>query len=295
MNKSKRKKHYSLADLIIGFVLVAYAVICVYPVLYVLFASFSDPMELTKHTGLLLKPLDFSLEGYKVALSYSSIWTGYANTLFVVFVGVSLNMCLTILAAYVLSKKEAYFHRAMNLMIVFTMYFGGGMIPFYMVVKNLGLIDNRLALILPVAIGTFNVIILRASMEEIPSSLQEAAKMDGANDWTVLIKVVIPLVKPTLAVLILYYVVGHWNSWFNAMLFMQSRSKYPLQLILREILVAGGSGAVSSLGYDMSELDQYKQLVKYCITIIATMPILCIYPFLQKYFVKGVLIGSVKE
>ena len=119
--------------------------------------------------------------------------------------------------------------------------------------------------------------------------------MDGANDWTVLIKVVIPLVKPTLAVLILYYVVGHWNSWFNAMLFMQSRSKYPLQLILREILVAGGSGAVSSLGYDMSELDQYKQLVKYCITIIATMPILCIYPFLQKYFVKGVLIGSVKE
>lgn len=295
MEINKKNIRYSLENLVIGFVLVLFAVVCVYPVIYVLFASFSDPMKLAQHTGLLLKPLEFTLEGYKVAATYSGIWTGYANTIFIVIVGVTVNMCLTIVAAYVLSKKELYLHRALNLFVIFTMYFSGGLIPTYMVVKNLGLIDNMLALILPVAINTWNLIILRTSMEETPPSLLEAARIDGANDWSILIKVVIPLVKPTLAVLVLYYIVQHWNSWFNAMLYLQSRDKYPLQLILREILITGSSNSATSQGFDMTELDQYKQLVKYCTTIIATVPILCIYPFLQKYFVKGVLIGSVKE
>ena len=175
------------------------------------------------------------------------------------------------------------------------MYFSGGLIPTYMVVKGLHLVNRMLALILPVAINTWNLIILRTSMEEMPKSLTEAAKIDGAGDWTILLKVVIPLIKPTLAVLVLYYVVQHWNSWFNAMIYLQSREKYPLQLFLREILVSGTSNSAASQGFDMTELDQYKQLVKYCTTILATAPILCIYPFLQKYFVKGVLIGSVKE
>lgn len=286
---------YRLENLAVGFVLFLFAVLCVYPVLYVLFASFSNPMKLAQHTGLLWKPLEFTLEGYKVAASYQGIWNGYGNTILIVVSGVTVNMCLTVLAAYVLSKKELYLHRAMNLFVIFTMYFSGGLIPTYMVVKGLHLVNSMLALILPVAINTWNLIILRTSMEEMPKSLTEAAKIDGAGDWTILLKVVIPLVKPTLAVLVLYYVVQHWNSWFNAMIYLQSREKYPLQLFLREILVSGTSNSAASQGFDMTELDQYKQLVKYCTTILATAPILCIYPFLQKYFVKGVLIGSVKE
>lgn len=284
--------HNRLTNLIIGAILLLLAIVCVYPVLYVLFASFSDPVKLNQHTGLLLKPLDFTLEGYRVALSYDGIWIGYANTIFVVIVGVLINMCMTILAAYVLSRKELYLHKAMNLFVIFTMYFSGGLIPSYMVIKALGLYNSLWALILPVAINTWNMIILRTAIAETPASLLEAAKIDGANDWTILVKVVIPLIKPTLAVLTLYYIVQHWNSWFNAMVYLQDRDKSPLQLFLREILI---SNSTNMQGYDMSELNQYKQLVKYCTTIIATVPILCIYPFLQKYFVKGVLVGSVKE
>lgn len=295
MELHHKKIRYNLANVVIALVLILFAVVCVYPVLYVLFASFSDPMKLAQHTGLLLGPLEFTTKGYEVAASYKGIWTGYRNTIMIVVLGVLVNMCLTIMAAYVLSRKELYLHRALNILVIFTMYFSGGLIPTYMVVKGLGLIDNMLSLILPVAINTWNLIILRTSMSEVPQSLMEAAKIDGANDWTILTKVVVPLIKPTLAVLVLYYAVQHWNSWFSAMLYLQSRDKFPLQLILREILIAGTSNSASSAGFDMSQLDMYKQLVKYCTTILATLPILCIYPFLQKYFVKGVLIGSVKE
>lgn len=290
-----KKRKISFSNIMIGLILLTFAIICVYPVLYVLFASFSDPMKLVQHTGLLFHPLDFTTKGYQVAASYKGIWTGYLNTMIIVVVGVVINMCLTILAAYVLSRKELYLHKALNFIIIFTMYFNGGLIPSYMVVKNLGLVDSFLALILPVAINTWNLIILRTAMNEMPQSLLEAARMDGANDWTILTKVVVPLVKPTLAVLALYYIVQHWNSWFNAMIYLRSREKFPLQLILREILIANTSNSASSMGMDLSQMDQYKQLVKYCTTMLATVPILCIYPFLQKYFVKGVLIGSVKE
>lgn len=295
MKLHEKNVRYRAANVCIGLMLVIFAVICVYPVLYVLFASFSDPMKLVQHTGLLFHPLEFTVKGYEVAASYKGIWSGYFNTIVIEFSGVTVNMCLTIMAAYVLSRKELYLHRALNLFVIFTMYFSGGLIPGYMVVKNLGLIDSILALILPVAINTWNLIILRTSMEEVPQSLLEAAKIDGANDWTVLVRIIVPLVKPTLAVLVLYYVVQHWNSWFQAMLYLKSREKFPLQLVLREILIANTSNSASSMGLDLSQMDQYKQLVKYCTTMLATLPILCVYPFLQKYFVKGVLIGSVKE
>ena len=178
--------------------------------------------------------------------------------------------------------------------IIFTMFFNGGLVPTYLTVKNLGLIDNRLALILPVAISTWNLIILRTSIEALPQSLIESARIDGANDVVILFRIVLPLVKATIAVLVLYYAVGHWNSWVNAMLYIKDRSKYPLQLILREILIENTSNAATQSVGNLSELDQYKQLVKYCTTMIATAPILFIYPFLQKYFVKGVMIGAVK-
>lgn len=174
------------------------------------------------------------------------------------------------------------------------MFFSGGLIPTYILIKKLGLIDSLFALILPVAINTWNLIILRTTISGLPESLVESARIDGANDIVILCKLIVPLVKPTLAVLVLYYIVGHWNSWFNAMLYIKDRDKFPLQLILREILIANTSNAASSMVMDLSEMDKYKQLVKYCTTVIATLPILCVYPFLQKYFVKGVMVGAVK-
>ena len=216
------------------------------------------------------------------------------NTAVIVVLGTLINMVMTVLGAYALSRKEMYTYRSLNLFFVFTMFFSGGLIPTYILIKKLGLIDSLFALILPVAINTWNLIILRTTISGLPESLVESARIDGANDSVILCKLIVPLVKPTLAVLVLYYIVGHWNSWFNAMLYIKDRDKFPLQLILREILIANTSNAASSMVMDLSEMDKYKQLVKYCTTVIATLPILCVYPFLQKYFVKGVMVGAVK-
>ena len=277
---------------VIFFLLLIFALMCLYPVLYVIFASFSDPNQLMAHSGLLLHPLGFSLEGYKVALSYQNIGTGYLNTLFVVTVGTLVNMVLTTLGAYALSRKGIIVNRFVMLMITFCMFFSGGMIPTFLNVKNLGLLDSLWSQILPTCISVWNLIILRTGFLGVPDSLEESAKLDGAGDFTILVRIEMPLVKASLAVVTLYYLVGHWNSWFDAMMYMRSRDKYPLQLILREILISNTSGSVS--GFNPSEADLYKQLVKYTTTVIATLPILFIYPFLQKYFVKGVMVGSVK-
>lgn len=290
----KKKKKFSIGNLIFGSLLFAFALFCMYPMIYVVFASFSDPIKLAQHTGILLWPLDFTLKGYEIIMGYESIWTGYKNTLIVIVAGVSVNMVMTVIAAYVLSRKELCVHKFLNIMVIFTMYFGGGMIPTYMIVKYLGLLDTLWALIIPGAISTWNMIIVRSAIEGIPSTLTDAAKIDGANDWKTLTQVIIPLIKPTLAVIALYYMVGHWNSYFSAMIYLQDRSKYPLQLILREILITGKNIATTG-GFDMTELDRYKDLTKYCSTVVAVLPVLVIYPFLQKYFVKGVFTGAVKE
>jgi putative aldouronate transport system permease protein len=282
--------------MILGLFLLCCAVLCVYPVLYIVFASFSDPMRLTLHTGALFYPLDPSLEGYKIALSYKSIGTGYYTTLKIVVLGTILNMAVTTMAAYAISRKDVYFWKFMNVISVITMFFSGGLVPFYLVVKNLGLLDSLGSLILPAALSTWNMIILRVSIQSLPAELFESARIDGASDYIVLLRIVVPLVKATMAVLAFYTIVGHWNSWFNAMLFIKSRHKFPLQLVLREILFLNYSTQNMAVRFidDLSAIDRYKQLVKYCTTVIATLPIMFIFPFFQKYFVKGVLIGSLK-
>jgi putative aldouronate transport system permease protein len=268
----------------------------IYPLLYVIFASFSEPVELVKHTGLLLWPLGFSLSGYQIVLKTPHVLSGYLNTALYVVAGTSVNLLMSCLGAYVLSRKKLYIKRALTMAIVFTMYFGGGLIPFFLVVRGLGLYNTRLAMIVPTAIGTWNMIIIRTAFSQIPASLEEAAVIDGANDFTILFRVIIPVAKSTIAVMILFYAVGHWNAWFNAMIFLRDRNKYPLQLFLREILLSGSLNNVdtSALGDDL-ENTLTLNLIKYCTIIISTVPILCIYPFLQKYFTKGVMIGSVKE
>lgn len=200
---------------------------------------------------------------------------------------------LTITSGYVLSRKQLLLKNQMMFFLAFTMMFNGGMIPFYMVVRNLGMLDTRWALIIPGCVNVFNIIIMRTSMAEIPDSLEEAARIDGAGNMTIMMKIVVPLSKATIAVVVLFYAVGQWNSWFNASIFLQDRSLYPLQLILRDILIQNDSSQMNRSDLE-NNMAIYKDLIKYCTTVIATLPILCIYPFVQKYFVKGVMIGSVK-
>jgi putative aldouronate transport system permease protein len=251
-------------------------------------------MLLAQHTGLLLHPLGPTLGGYRRAFSFDNIWSGYYNTIKIVFFGTIVNMIITTMAAYAISRKDVLLWKFMNITCIITMFFSGGLIPTYLVVKNVGLIDNILALILPVALNSWNLIILRVSIQGLPPSLLESARIDGASDFVVLLKIVVPLVKATLAVISFYYIVGHWNSWFNAMIYIRTREKLPLQLILREILVTNSLRTTTNNPMDMSSLDRYRELVKYCTTVIATLPILFIFPFFQRYFVKGVFVGSLK-
>ncbi|MCI8623594.1 MAG: carbohydrate ABC transporter permease [Provencibacterium sp.] len=269
-------------------------VVTLYPFLYVIFASFSKSSLLMAHSGILLHSLGFDLGAYKLVLRNPMIGLSYLNTLFIVVVGTALNVIMTALAAYVLSRKSFYWKRILMFIIVFTMMFSGGLIPFYLVVRDLGLADTRMALILPTLISTYNLIIMRTSFAAIPVSLEESAKMDGATDFTVLFKIIIPLSMPVIAVMILFYGVGNWNSWFNAMIFLKTREKYPLQLILREIILSSNTDSMTT---DVSSADKelVTETVKYATIMVASLPIMCVYPFLQKYFVKGVMVGSLKE
>lgn len=269
-------------------------VVTMYPFIYVLFASLSDPAAMVAHSGILLKPAGQpTLASYGMVLSNSSIGSGYRNTLFLVIVGTAINVLMTSFGAYVLSRRGYMGKRALNFFVVFTMFFSGGLIPFYLTVKDVGLLDSLWALIIPKCIATYNMIIMRTAFQGVPDSIEESAHLDGANDFTILFRMFWPLTLPTMAVMILFYAVDHWNAWFNAMVFIQTRAKYPLQLILREILI---SSDTSQMTTTVGSLDTgiVGETIKYSTIIVATIPVLAIYPFLQRYFVKGIMIGAVK-
>lgn len=265
------------------------------PVWHVIMASFSDALELSTRSGLVLYPLGTpTLGGYKIVLSSPSILSGYANTAFYVIVGSAISMVLTIMGAYSLSRKSFKSRNIFMLILSFTMLFNGGMIPTYMVVKNLGLYNTRWAVIIPGAISVFNLIILRTSFQEVPVSLEESARLDGAGEWTIMFRIIVPLSKASIAVVLLYYAVGLWNSWFSAMIYLKDRDKYPLQLILREVLLLNDTGVMTSSADAVKNVQLERKLVKYCCIIVSSLPIMCFYPFIQKYFTKGVMIGAVK-
>ncbi|GBG11227.1 sugar ABC transporter permease [Paenibacillus agaridevorans] len=267
--------------------------ITAYPVLYVLFASLSNPADFLSHQGVLLKPAGFSLAAYKLVFENRMIMSGYLNTIIVVVAGVTTNIIMTSLGAYFLSRKGVLWRNPIMMMIVFTMFFGGGLVPYYLTVTGIGLQNTLLALIIPTAVSTFNLILMRTSFMGIPDEITESATMDGASHLTVLFKIVLPLSMPVVAVMVLYYGVGHWNAWFNAMLFIRDRSLYPLQLVLREILVVNNVDAMLA-GTDSFDKGLVSETLKYSVIIVATVPILALYPFLQKYFVKGMMIGALK-
>jgi putative aldouronate transport system permease protein len=268
--------------------------ITLYPLWHVLMASFSDGGELMSHTGALFKPLGFSTQAYIMVFRNPMVSRGYMNTIFVVVVGVSLNILMTSLGAYFLSRKNVFWQKYIMMGIVFTMFFSGGLIPFYFTVKDLHLDNTLWSLVIPGMISTFNLIIMRTAFAAIPGSLEESAKIDGASHFTILFRIILPLAGPTVAVLVLYYGVAHWNAWFNAMIFLRKRELFPLQLILREILIQNSNAdTVTGLGAG-DDAAKAAETIKYAIIIVATVPILFIYPFLQKYFTKGVMIGAVK-
>lgn len=287
----KKRKKGLLFDLLNGAVLTLVALVTLYPFLYVVFASFSDPLELMSNSGLLFAPMGFSLDAYVRVFENPSIYSGYANTIFYVVVGTLVNIITTCMAAYVLSRKQFMLRRFLTVMFIFTMYFNGGLIPSYLLIKDLDLINSRLALILPGAVNTFNLMIMITGFEGVPESLEESARMDGAGDWTILFRIIMPLAKPTIMVMVLYYAVGHWNSWFNAMIYLRDADKMPLQIFLRDILTRSQLGAMSG----QVDVEDVGLTIKYATIIVSTVPILCIYPFIQKHFVKGVMIGAVKE
>ncbi|MDF2959279.1 MAG: sugar transporter permease [Paenibacillus sp.] len=291
IRKSAGETTFSVINTIFMLLMVT---VTLYPFVYVLMSSLSDSRLLMSHTGALLWPQGFTLEAYKLVFLNPNIIKGYSNTLLIVTLGTALNLILTCMGAYVLSRKGVPWTNKVMLLIVFTMFFSGGMIPSYLLVNNwLHLGNNLLALIIPGLISTWNLIILRTSFGSIPESLVESAKIDGAQDFTILFRVVIPLSMPVIAVMILFYGVHHWNSWFSAMLYLRDRSLFPLQLILREILIQNSTEYMTSQS-SAGEVEAVGESIKYATIMVATLPILFIYPFMQKYFVKGVMIGSIK-
>lgn len=277
---------------VIDYLLIA-LVICVtlYPFIFVFSASISDSGALGRGE-VWLWPVGFNLDAYRIVMDDEQIWTSYGNTIWYVVVGTIFNIIMTTLTAYPLSRKNFSARNKIMMFIAFTMFFSGGMIPTYLLVKELGLINSRWALVIPAGINTWNMIIMRTFFEGIPESLHEAATIDGCSELRIMTKIFLPLSLPVIAVMVLFYAVGHWNSYFTALMYINDEEKYPLQMILRKILIQYNQNQM------IEEITQGRdvvaQSVRYATIIVSTVPILLVYPFLQKYFVKGVMIGAIK-
>lgn len=256
-------------------------------------ASFSDPHLLAGHHGVLLWPLgDVTLEGYQQILENKSMLIGFKNTLLYVGLGTFINMVMTIMGAFTLSRRNLMLKNGIMVLITITMYFGGGLIPWYLLMHKIGLYNNLPAMVIPTALNTWNMIVMRSGFQSLPYELEEAARIDGASQARLLLDVILPLSKPILAVVLLYYFVGNWNNWFNAMVLLKDRDMYPLQLILKEILIQNNS-AIASAG-SAEGITAYRELMKYSGIVVSTLPLLVLYPFLETYFVQGVFVGSIK-
>ncbi|MBD2843688.1 carbohydrate ABC transporter permease [Paenibacillus sp. IB182496] len=273
--------------------MLAGAFLFLYPMWYVLVSSLSDAYAIAAGR-VRFWPIGFNLDAYKLVFEDAQIWTAYRNTLLYVAGGTLINLVLTTLGAYPLSRSGLDGRGFIMAFIVFTMFFSGGLIPMYLNVRELGLYDTPWALLLPGAISAFNLVVMRTFFQTIPDSLVESAKIDGAGDFRILLRIVLPLSLPVLAVMTLFYAVAHWNSWFAAMIYLQDRNLFPLQLILREILIQSSAQNMLT-GASQDEVFRISESIKFATIIVATLPILMIYPFLQKYFVKGVMIGALKE
>lgn len=277
--------------------------ITLYPLIYVISASISSP-DAVASGRMILWPVDITWKGYQYILQYGDIWTGYANTLFYTLVGTSINLIVTLPCAYGLSRRDVPFRGLVMTLFLITMYISGGLIPGYINLSEMHMINTRWVLLLPGAVSTYNLIVARTFFANtIPWELHEAAFLDGCSNFRLFLKIVLPLSAPIVVVMTLYYGVAHWNSYFNAMIYLSDRSKYPLQVFLREILTKGQFAAEaikSGAAFSEEEMiammkeTETANLIKYCVIIVSTVPMMILYPFLQRFFAKGVMIGAVK-
>lgn len=281
-------------DIIIYVIAAVIIVLVLYPLVFVVSASLSNPAKVLGGEVWLL-PKGFTLEAYSNILHNDKIWIGYRNTILYTAVGTVINIAMTLLAAYPLSRPDLPGRKLLMLIVTLTMFFSGGLIPGYLLVKNLDMVDTMWALIVPGAISTYNLIVMRTYFQSsIPWELQEAANIDGSSNWRLLLSIILPLSKPIIAVMVLFYAVGHWNSFFNALIYIRSEDKYPLQLVLREILMISQSSGEDGGNVGMEDRILLSESIKYAVIIVSSLPVLIMYPFVQKHFVKGVMIGSIK-
>ena len=275
---------------------ILFSIICILPIWHVVMASFSDPRVLMGTSGLVLKPLgEATLEGYKLVLSNMAILKGYLNTfLYVAWVAIA-GTALTTLAGFLISRNDFLLAKPLSLFILFTMMFSGGLIPSYMVIRQLGMINTRWALMLPGITNAFYIMMISGSLKALPASYEESAKLDGAGPVTIMVKILLPLIKANLAVVVMFNVIGMWNSWYPASIYLpRARELWPLQLVMREMLIENDMKSVITSSDTKNAVDYVANLCKYCVTVVGTLPILCAYPFAQKYFVAGVQLGGVK-
>lgn len=270
------------------------AIIIIYPLYFIIIASISDP-DAVLGGQVFLYPVKITLEGFEKVFHRSDIWTGYLNTIWYTLVTVVLSLFVTIPAGWALSRKDTPGRKFWMVFFIIPMFFGGGLIPFYNVMSNLHLVNSAWAVILPAILSVWNLFMTKTFFESsIPEGLLEAARIDGAGKFRTFLSIVIPLAKPIIAVMALYYAVGQWNSYFNAMIFLQDETKYPLQLVLKEILIASES-TVGGSGETILQQYRLANQLKYVSVIVSSLPVLCLYPFVQKYFAQGVMLGSLKD
>ena len=297
-----RRKHHPIRDTLgdklfyAGCYLITalFMLAVLYPLVYILSASFSSAEAITSGR-MWLYPVDFSLVGYKYILKYDAIWLGYRNTLFYTFAGTLINVAMTMTCAYGLSRRGMRGRRFFTMLFTFTMIFSGGMIPNYLLMKNLKILNTVWCMLLPGAISAYNLIVAKTFIENsIPGDLLEAARIDGCSDVRFFFSIVLPLSKAILAVLLLMYAAAHWNAYFNAFLYLTDKKIYPLQIFLRQILVQSNMSADMLDPEAMAQMQTLQQILKYAVIVVSTAPMLCLYPFVQKYFRQGVMIGSIK-
>ncbi len=292
-NRIKESAGSKAFNVINIFFLVVLCLLTLYPMWYCLVASFTNSSYLSSHQGFMLIPHMFTGSAYRLAFTHPLLLSGYKNILIILAVSLPLNIILTLFTGYFLASKHVLLKPVIQFLIMFTMFFNGGMIPIYLNIRDLGIYNTLWSLILPGAVSVYNCIICRTAIQAVPESLTESAYLDGANDLIIVFRIILPLIMPTIAVLLLYYGIGHWNAWFPASIYLQDNKKLPIQNIMRSILIAN-SNLLNSSGSETDRVDDFAETIKYSTIILTTVPVLCIYPFLQKYFVKGVMVGAVK-
>ncbi|WP_262315806.1 carbohydrate ABC transporter permease [Lacticaseibacillus parakribbianus] len=283
------------------FILLA-VLIVIYPLIYIISASVSDPTAVNSG-AMWLWPKGFSLEGYEVILKYKDIWRGYGMTIFYTVAGTAISLFMTLPCAYAISRPDFSGKKWFTTFMLVTMFLNGGLIPSYLLIKSMGMLNTVWAILLPGAVSVYNIVVTRAFFQSnVPWEMQEAAKIDGASDFQIFFRIVLPLSAPIIAVMALFYGVGIWNSYFSSLVYLQNKALYPLQMVLRQILVlqdiqqgaATGSAVTASAAEAMERKAELAAIIKYGVMIVSSLPVILVYPFLQRFFVKGVLIGSLK-